>query len=286
MNRRHGVRHLRASAATSTVNRLGFGAMQLTGQGVWGQPKDRDEALARAAARRRARRQLHRHRRLLRPDVTEELIREALHPYADDLVIATKAGLTRQGPATGPRSGGPSTCASRPSSRLRRLGVERIDLFQLHRIDPRVPLEDQVGELAAAAATRARSATSACPRSRSSSCEARAVHRPDRLGAEPLQPRRPRLARSCSTTATGRASRSSRGSRSRPASCRGREAAERRRRRTTTPRRRRSRSPGCCSRSPVIVPIPGTSSVAHLEENVAAADLTLSDDEMEQLGRL
>ena len=69
-----------------TVNRMGFGAMRITGEGIWGPPADRDEAIARAPPRRRARRQLHRHRRLLRPEVSEELIAEALHPYPDGLV--------------------------------------------------------------------------------------------------------------------------------------------------------------------------------------------------------
>ena len=99
------------------------------------------------------------------PDVAEELIAEALHPYADDLVIATKAGLTRHGPGDWTPVGRPELPAPAGCEvSLRRLGLERIDLFQLHRIDPKVPLEDSGRRARRAAATRARSGTSGCPR--------------------------------------------------------------------------------------------------------------------------
>lgn len=131
------------------VTRLGYGAMQITGEGIWGEPRDRDEAV-----------------RVLRravelgvtfidtadsygPNVSEEIIREALHPYADDVVIATKAGLTRTGPGAWIPVGRPAYLRQQAELSLRKLGVEAIDLFQLHRIDPEVPLEDQVGELKA-----------------------------------------------------------------------------------------------------------------------------------------
>jgi len=131
------------------VVRLGYGTMQLPGQGVWGPPKDHDEAL-----------------RVLRravelgitffdtadsygPNIAEELLHEALHPYADDLVIATKAGLTRQGPGRWTPVGHPAYLRQQVELSLRRLGLERIDLFQLHRIDSAFPAEDQVGELKA-----------------------------------------------------------------------------------------------------------------------------------------
>ncbi|HEX5089535.1 MAG TPA: aldo/keto reductase [Nocardioides sp.] len=129
------------------VNRLGFGAMRITGPGIWGPPEDHDEAL----------RVLRRTRELginfldtadsYGPEVSEELIAEALHPYSDDLVIATKAGLTRQGPNLWTAVGRPAYLRQQCELSLRRLKVERIDLFQLHRIDPEVPMEDQVGEL-------------------------------------------------------------------------------------------------------------------------------------------
>jgi pyridoxine 4-dehydrogenase len=131
------------------VHRLGFGAMQLTGPGVWGEPKDRGEAL------RVLRRAVDLGVDLIDtadaygPFVSEELIREALHPYPDGLVIATKAGLTRQGPGRWTPVGRPAYLRQEVELSLRHLGLERIDLLQLHRIDPAVPLEDQLGELAA-----------------------------------------------------------------------------------------------------------------------------------------
>jgi aryl-alcohol dehydrogenase-like predicted oxidoreductase len=136
-----------------TINRLGYGTMQLPGPGVWGPPLDHAEAI----------------RVLLRavelgvnfidtadsygPYVAEELIREALYPYPEGLVIATKAGLTRFGPITGsgpsqwPPVGRPEYLRQEAELSLRRMALDRIDLFQLHRIDPKVPFEDQIGEL-------------------------------------------------------------------------------------------------------------------------------------------
>jgi pyridoxine 4-dehydrogenase len=127
------------------VHRLGYGAMQLTGPGVWGEPADREQC-----------------KTVLRravelgvdfidtadsygPYVSEDLIREALHPYDDGLVIATKAGLTRTGPGEWLPVGRPEYLRQECEMSLRRLGVERIDLWQLHRIDPKVPAEEQFG---------------------------------------------------------------------------------------------------------------------------------------------
>jgi pyridoxine 4-dehydrogenase len=127
-----------------TVNRLGYGAMRLTGRGIWGAPSDRNAALTTL-------------RRLPElgvnfvdtadsygPDVSEELIREALHPY-EGLLIATKAGLTRQGPDQWTPNGRPAYLMAQAKGSLRKLGVEQIDLWQLHRIDPRVPRDEQFG---------------------------------------------------------------------------------------------------------------------------------------------
>ncbi|MGH9807233.1 MAG: aldo/keto reductase, partial [Terriglobia bacterium] len=125
-----------------TVNRLGFGAMQITGKGIWGEPEDRDEAL-----------------RVLRrlpelgvnfidtadsygPFVSEDLIREALHPY-EDVVVATKGGYTRQGPGAWTELGRPEYLRQCVLMSLRRLDVDRIDLWQLHRIDRDVDRSEQ-----------------------------------------------------------------------------------------------------------------------------------------------
>jgi len=130
-----------------TVNRLGLGAMRITGEGIWGQPPDRDEAKA-----------------LLRravelgvnfidtadsygPDVSEELIGEALHPYPDDLVIATKGGLERPGPYEWTENGRPEHLIAACEGSLRRLRLEQIPLYQFHRPDRAVPLEDSIGAL-------------------------------------------------------------------------------------------------------------------------------------------
>ena len=130
------------------VTRLGFGAMRITGRGIWGPPADHDTAIS----------VLRRAVELgvdfidtadsYGPYVSEDLIREALHPY-DGVVIATKAGFTRQGPDRWAVVGRPEYLRQCLEMSLRRLDVERIDLYQLHRIDPLVPLADQIGELKA-----------------------------------------------------------------------------------------------------------------------------------------
>ncbi|MGC1907237.1 MAG: aldo/keto reductase [Candidatus Acidiferrum sp.] len=130
-----------------SIYRLGFGAMRITGEGIWGEPKDRDES-----------------KRVLKrlpdlgvnfidtadaygPEVSENLIAEALHPYPAGLVIATKGGFTRQGPNRWAVLGRPEYLRQCVEMSLRRLKIDRIDLYQLHRIDPQVPVEDQIGEL-------------------------------------------------------------------------------------------------------------------------------------------
>jgi pyridoxine 4-dehydrogenase len=129
------------------VYRLGFGAMQLTGPGVWGEPADRAQAIT--VLRRAVELGIN----LIDtadsygPYVSEELIRESLHPYPKGLVIATKAGLARTGPSRWVPLGRPEYLRQECEMSLRRLGVERIDLFQLHRIDPKVPADDQFGVL-------------------------------------------------------------------------------------------------------------------------------------------
>jgi pyridoxine 4-dehydrogenase len=128
-----------------TVHRLGYGAMQLPGPGVWGEPADRDGALAvlRAAVEQGV--DLIDTADSYGPLVSEQLIAEALHPYPEDLVVATKAGLTRQGPGIWTPVGRPAYLRQQVELSLRHLRVQRIDLIQLHRIDPDVPLADQLG---------------------------------------------------------------------------------------------------------------------------------------------
>ncbi|HEV3169364.1 MAG TPA: aldo/keto reductase [Actinocrinis sp.] len=131
-----------------TVNRLGFGAMRITGPGIWGEPPSRDQAIATL-------------RRVVElgvnfidtadsygPSVSEELIAEALHPYPDDLVIATKGGLTRPGPNRWDTDGHPDHLRRACEGSLRRLRLEQIPLYQLHRPDPAVPLADSLGAIA------------------------------------------------------------------------------------------------------------------------------------------
>src|SRR5580700_1704639 len=130
-----------------TVFRLGYGAMQITGKGIWGPPKDHDESI------RVLKRAVELGVNLIDtadsygPYISEELIREALHPYADDLLIATKAGLVRTGPNEWHPVGRPEYLRQECEMSLRRLGLDVIDLFQLHRIDPKVPAAEQFGLL-------------------------------------------------------------------------------------------------------------------------------------------
>ena len=131
-----------------TVNRLGYGAMRITGPGIWGDPPSRDQAIATL-------------RRVVElgvnfidtadsygPDVSETLIAEALYPYPDDLVIATKGGLVRPGPNRWDADGRPEHLREVCEGSLRRLRLDQIPLYQLHRPDPKVPLAESVGALA------------------------------------------------------------------------------------------------------------------------------------------
>src|SRR5580704_13877945 len=131
------------------VHRLGFGAMQLTGRGVWGPPTDHDGAIAVLRRAVELGVDLIDTADSYGPYVSEELIHEALHPYPPGLVIATKAGLVRTGPSyeAWPPLGRPEYLRQECEMSLRRLGLERIDLFQLHRIDPKVPADEQFGVL-------------------------------------------------------------------------------------------------------------------------------------------
>jgi pyridoxine 4-dehydrogenase len=264
-----------------TVNRLGYGAMQLTGDGVWGHPADPDEAV-----------------RVLQravadgvnfidtadsygPFVSEELIHRALHPYPDDLVIATKAGLTRAGPGDWRPVGRPEYLRQQCELSLRHLGLERIDLFQLHRIDPKLPVAESLGELTllqdegkirhiglsevsteelqdaqkTATIVTVQNLYNLADRSAEElldHCEAQGI------GFIPWFP-----------LATGKLARDG------------------------GPLDEISKEVGASPsqlalawllrRSPVMLPIPGTSSVDHLEDNLAAASIELTDEQFERL---
>ncbi|MET3805732.1 aryl-alcohol dehydrogenase-like predicted oxidoreductase [Nakamurella sp. UYEF19] len=264
-----------------TVNRLGYGTMQLPGKGVWGAPADHDEAI------RVLRRSIELGVNLIDtadaygPFITDALIREALHPYTDDLVIATKVGLTRQGPNVWTPVGRPAYLRQQVELNLRNLGVDRIDLLQLHRIDPDVALEDQVGELAAlqsegkirhiglseVSVDQIKAASKVAPvvsvQNLYNLADRSAEDVLDYAEANDIAfiPWFP--------LATGKLAK--------PGGPLDELATE----------HKASASQLALAwllrRSPVILPIPGTSSVSHLEDNVAGARIQLSDDEYEVL---
>ncbi|SCE83828.1 Predicted oxidoreductase [Micromonospora haikouensis] len=265
------------------VDRLGYGAMQLTGPGVWGDPRDPAEAV----------RVLRRAYELgvtfidtadsYGPFVSELLIRQALHPYADDLVIATKAGLTRSGPGDWRPVGRPEYLRQQCELSLRHLGLESIGLYQLHRIDSLVPLADQLGELAllkqegkirhiglsevtVAQIEQARQITPIVSvqnlynlADRSAEDVLDHCERND-LAFIPWFP-----------IATGNLAKPG-GPLDAISTDHGATPAQ-------------LALAWLLRRSPVVLPIPGTSSVAHLEENVAAAQVQLTDDEYAALAK-
>ncbi len=175
-----------------TVNRMGFGAMRLTGEGIWGEPKDPAEA------RRVLRRAVELGVNFIDtadaygPEVNERLIAETLHPYPRGLVIATKGGQTRPSAGQWVPDGRPEHLREACEGSLKRLKLERIDLYQFHWPDPKVPVEDSVGELAR---LRTEGKIRHVGVSNFSADELQRVrkHRPDRLGTESLQRRGPRL---------------------------------------------------------------------------------------------
>jgi pyridoxine 4-dehydrogenase len=264
------------------VVRLGYGAMQIPGPGVWGEPRDHDEVI------RVLRRALELGVTFIDtadsygPEVSERVIREALHPYPDDLVIATKAGLMRPGPGRWNPNGRPDYLKAQAEKSLRLLGLERIELFQLHRIDPKFPLADQLGALVelqaegkigriglsevSVAEIQAASAITpiATVQNRYNLSDRRAepvLEHCERegIGFIPWFP-----------MATGRLAR--------PGGPLQRMADEH----AVTPAQ--LALAWLLARSPVLVPIPGTSTVAHLEENVDAALIELSAEQVRQLG--
>src|SRR6516162_2884322 len=257
------------------VRRIGFGAMRITGQGIWGDPPDR--AKAHAVLRRAVELGVN----LIDtadsygPEVSEKIIAEALHPYSAGLVIATKGGLTRSGPGQWHRNGRPAHLRKACEGSLRRLRVERIDIYQLHAVDPSVPMEESLGELVKLRSEgkirdiglsnvsvdqlqRARKLVPIVSVQNRYNLADRAsedvlkVCERDGLGFLPWYP-----------VAAGDLTRPG-GPMDRAAKAHGVTQAQ-------------VALAWLLLHSPVTLPIPGTSSTAHLEENVAAAELTLDD---------
>jgi pyridoxine 4-dehydrogenase len=263
------------------VVRLGYGAMQIPGPGVWGEPRDHDEVI------RVLRRAIELGVTFIDtadsygPEVSERMIREALHPYPNDLVIATKAGLTRPGPGRWERNGKPEYLKAEAEKSLRLLGVERIELFQLHRIDPEVPLAEQLGAL----------------------IELQAEDKIARIGLSEVSVSEIEAARAITpiVTVQNRYNLSDRSAEPVLDYCQREDIG-------FIPwfpmATGRLASPGgplqriadehdvtpaqlalawLLQRSPVLLPIPGTSTVAHVEENLAAALIELTPEQVKQL---
>jgi aryl-alcohol dehydrogenase-like predicted oxidoreductase len=262
------------------VTRLGYGAMRITGEGIWGPPADREEALAVLGRLPELGVDFIDTADSYGPYVSEDLIREALHPY-DGIAVATKGGLTRHGPNVWPPVGRPEYLRQCVLMSLRRLGLDTLDLWQLHRIDAKVPREEQFGVM------------------KEMQDEGLIRH----LGLSEVSVEEIQAAQEVFEVATVQnlynvANRSSEdvlehcerhgigfipwfplaaGELARPGGPVA-EAAE-----------RHGATPGqialawLLARSEVMLPIPGTGSVAHLEENVAAAEVELADDELRAL---
>jgi aryl-alcohol dehydrogenase-like predicted oxidoreductase len=266
--------------AGRSVNRLGFGAMRITGQGVWGEPADRPEAL------RVLRRAVELGVNFIDtaaaygPGTSEALIAEALYPYPDDLAVATKSGLQRSGPGAWHPDGRPETIRSDCERSLTLLRRETIDLYQLHTVDPKVPLEESLGtfvELQREGKVRLIGVSNVnveqLRRARALTEVVSVQNRyslSDRAQEDVLElcEREGLVFLPWFPLAAGDLVRAAR--LERIAAARGVSPAQ-------------VALAWLLARSPVMLPIPGTSSTAHLEENIAAASLRLSDAEFAEL---
>ncbi len=265
------------------VRRLGYGSMQLVGQGAWGPPRDRDEALAVLRRAVELGVNLIDTADCYGPQICERLIREALHPYPEDLVIITKVGFALTGPGQWHPLGRPEYLRQQAELSLRNLGVERIDLLQLHRIDPQVPLADQLGalvELREQGKVRHIGLTGVTVEQLSA---ARAI-----TPVASVQNWYGPVARKCEDvleqcekdgTAFLPWAPLGRGELVGPDSPLAPLAAEH----GVTPAQ--LALAWLLHHSPVMLPIPGTSRVAHLEENMAAAPVRLSESETERVAK-
>ncbi len=264
------------------VNRLGFGAMRITGRGIWGEPADREEAL----------RTLKRLPALgvnfidtadsYGPEVSEQLIREALHPYTG-VVVATKAGLARTGPDQWVPLARPEYLIQQAHLSRRRLGVEKIDLWQLHRVDPKVPRDEQFS------AVKSLLADGVIRFAGLSEVSVDDIEAASKYFEVVTVQNRFNLVDRTSEAVLDYCTKQgigfipwfplAAGELTGPGSL------------LDTLAKKHSATPSqialawTLKRSPVMLPIPGTSKVAHLEENVAAANVVLTDDEFAALDR-
>jgi aryl-alcohol dehydrogenase-like predicted oxidoreductase len=265
------------------VTRLGFGAMRITGKGIWGEPADRAECI------RVLRRAIELGINFIDtadsygPSVSEEIIAEALHPYPANLVIATKGGFDRTGPDKWVENGKPEHLRWACEGSLRRLRLERIDLYQLHRIDPKVPAEDQLGTLK----------------------DLQAQGKIKHIGLSEVSVRQIEHAQTIASIVSvqNRYSITDRGAEDVLEYCEKEEMAFIPWFPLAAGRLSGGNSPisrlaaqlkatpsqialaWLLARSPVMLPIPGTSKAKHLEENVAAADLKIEPEEVQELAK-
>jgi aryl-alcohol dehydrogenase-like predicted oxidoreductase len=264
-----------------TVNRLGYGAMRITGDGIWGEPKSRD------VAKDVLRRAIEIGVNFIDtadsygPHVSEILIAEALHPYPEDLVIATKGGLVRPGPGNWQPDGRPEHLREALEGSLRRLRLEQIPLYQLHRVDPKVPLEDSIGALV----------------------ELKAQGKIRHIGVSNFTEEQLRAAQRLTPVVSiqNRYNVDDRNSESLVDLCEqeslvflpwapiqnhedNKAVQEAAAKHGATPHQ--IVLAWLLARSPSILPIPGTGSVAHLEENVAAAEIKLTPAEVAAISGL
>jgi pyridoxine 4-dehydrogenase len=260
-----------------TVARLGFGAMRITGPGVWGNPPDRDQALATLRRAVELGVTFIDTAESYGPDVSEDLIAEALHPYPDNLVIATKGGLVRPGPGQWEPDGRPERLREACEGSLRRLRLDQIPLYQFHRPDPKVPFEESIGALvelkdagkirhigisnvtehqlreaqALTAIVSVQNRYNAADRSSESMVDLCEQETMAFLPWAPIQ--------ADGSSAVGDAAR----------------------RHGATPRQ--ILLAWLLARSPAMLPIPGTGSPEHVEENIAAAAIELSAEEIQAI---
>lgn len=274
------------------VSRLGFGAMRLTGDGVWGPPTDKAAAIAVLKRTQDLGITLIDTAESYGPEVSESLIAQALHPYPKDLVLATKGGVLRPGPNQFLPDGHPLHLRQALEGSLRRLRVDQIDVYQLHYPDPNIPFEDSVGELAKMKAESKIRHVGLSNVTIDQLVMAQKIvpivtvqnhynlEKPQSVGMDVQQSEA--MVDLCARQGIGFLPWHPQwvGELARPGSVLDQIA------------RRHEATPGQIAlawllhRSPTILPIPGTSSVRHLEENIASAKISLSQDEFQEIDRV